>query len=252
MTDMSKPTDKAPLPSPSAAERKAIGESQSRRAKRSPRFSMKIEKAADGSLANVGPPHDDHEGWLSRLEDLFATHGRSFALSQLNSLLQAARGSDGGYDNTKVNAMLAFIEGARPQDELQAVLGVQMAITNELAIQALHRAARVDQIPQYDSAGGMAVRLLRTFVAQAETLAKLQRGGEQVVKVVHVHPGGQAVIGNVQTAGRGGGSDEIGNQPHAPDAEQSTAARSITAERLAAMPCADEERQPVPVPTGTR
>ena len=34
---------------------------------------------------------------------------------------------------------------------------------------------------------------------QAETLAKLQRGGEQVVKVVHVHPGAQAIVGNVVT-----------------------------------------------------
>lgn len=210
---------------------------------------MKIDKAADGSLANIGPPHADHEGWLDRLEDVFATRGRAFALSQLNSLLQAARGSD-GYDNTKVNSMLAFIEGAKPQDELQAVLGVQMAITNELAMQALHRAARVNQIPQYDSAAGMAVRLLRTFVAQVEALAKLQRGGEQVVKVVHVHPGGQAVVGNVVTTGKGGGSDENGDQPHAPDTEQLAAPRSITAERLTAMPSPDEERQPVPVPAG--
>ena len=58
-----------------------------------------------------------------------------------------------------------------------------------------------------------------------EALAKLQRGGEQVVKVVHAHPGGQAVIGNVvgnpkgsNGAGgepRGGGIDEKSNQPHA-------------------------------------
>jgi hypothetical protein len=70
---------------------------------------------------------------------------------------------------------------------------------------------------------------LRTFTLQAEALAKLQRGGEQVVRVVHVHPGGQAVIGNVvaRASGnssatdseqpRGGGVDEKSNQPHAKD-----------------------------------
>jgi integrase len=58
---------------------------------------------------------------------------------------------------------------------------------------------------------------------QAESLAKLQRGGEQIVKVVHVHPGGQAIVGNVvsgdsggaNTPGGGGVIHENGNQPHA-------------------------------------
>ena len=55
---------------------------------------------------------------------------------------------------------------------------------------------------------------------QAETLAKLQRGGEQVVKVVHVHPGAQAIVGNVMSGGAGSGagggvSNENRNQPHA-------------------------------------
>ncbi|MEQ1716264.1 MAG: hypothetical protein ABL907_09815, partial [Hyphomicrobium sp.] len=84
----------------------------------------------------------------------------------------------------------------------------------------LQRAMRVDQIPQFESASNSAVKLLRTFTIQAETLAKLQRGGEQVVKVVHVHPGAQAIVGNVVNGasggtGGGGGSDERWNQPHA-------------------------------------
>ena len=66
----------------------------------------------------------------------------------------------------------------------------------------------------------MAVKLARTFALQAETLAKLQRGGEQVVKVVHVHPGAQAVIGNVTAGTNGappgeGASHENRNRPHA-------------------------------------
>jgi len=104
----------------------------------------------------------------------------------------------------------------------------------------------------FESAGGMAVRLLRTFTAQAEALAKLQCGGEQVVRVVHVHPGAQAVIGTVKTSGRGGGTHEIGNQPHAPDNEQAHTPRSIAVEQLAAMPCQDAEREPMPVPLRAR
>jgi len=56
---------------------------------------------------------------------------------------------------------------------------------------------------------------LRTFTMQAETLAKLRRGGGQTVRVehVHVHPGGQAIVGAVTT---GGGSPlKSEEQPHA-------------------------------------
>ena len=76
-----------------------------------------------------------------------------------------------------------------------------MAITHSLAMELLGRARRADQIPQVDCAGNLAVKLLRTFMAQTEALAKLRRGGEQVVRVEHVHvyPGGQAIVGNVST-----------------------------------------------------
>ena len=70
-----------------------------------------------------------------------------------------------------------------------------MAMTHAAAQTVRQRALRVDQIPQFESASNAAIKLLRTFAMQAETLAKLQRGGEQVVKVVHVHPGVQAIFG---------------------------------------------------------
>ena len=52
------------------------------------------------------------------------------------------------------------------------------------------------------------MKLLRTFTVQIEALAKLKRGGEQTVRVEHVHvyPGGQAIVGaisNHRARGRG-------------------------------------------------
>jgi hypothetical protein len=52
---------------------------------------------------------------------------------------------------------------------------------------------------------------------QTEALAKLKRGGEQTVRVEHVHvyPGGQAIVGAVSNRKvEGGGVDENGNQAH--------------------------------------
>ena len=171
-------------------------------------------------LTVSGGAHNDHQGWLHRLQDVFGTHGQDFAVSQINWVMVACRDSDGNIDNAKLNGLLAMIEGAAPANEMQAALAVQMALTHDAAQTILHRALRVDQIPQFESASNSAVKLLRTFAMQAETLAKLQRGGEQVVKVVHVHPGAQAIVGNVVTGASGGGeggggTNERSNQPHA-------------------------------------
>ena len=49
-------------------------------------------------------------------------------------------------------------------------------------------------------------KLARTFAAQVEALRKHRTGGEQRVTVQHVNvaDGGQAIVGNVKTGGRGG------------------------------------------------
>ena len=101
----------------------------------------------------------------------------------------------------------------------------------------------------------MAVKLMRTYTAQIEALAKLQRGGEQVVKVVHVHPGGQAVVGNVRhghhpvvEASLGGGvRDENWRSTPCTPTRRSRATRSLPLEASAPLPCQDTAREPVPV-----
>jgi hypothetical protein len=115
----------------------------------------------------------------------------------------------------QINAALAVLDGARPKDEVEAMLVSEMAVTHGLAMDLLGRTKRAVEIPQFESAGNMAVKLLRTFTAQTEVLAKLRRGGEQTVRVEHVHvyPGGQAVVGNV-THGGGRGDGKCDNQPH--------------------------------------
>jgi len=91
------------------------------------------------------------------------------------------------------------------------MLAEQMAATHVLAMKELGHLRRAENVPQHDSHGSMAVKLLRTFAMQTEALAKLKRGGEQTVRVEHVHvyPGGQAIVGTVT---RDGGSDERGRQ----------------------------------------
>jgi hypothetical protein len=212
---------------------------------RSPRVRVDYLQDNACALTLLSGAHSDRDGWLLRLEDVFGTRGTDFPLSQLNRLMSACRDSEGKIDKTKVNGLLAMIEGAAPTNEVQAALAVQMALTHHAAQMMLERTLRADQIPQFECANNSAVKLLRTFTMQAETLAKLQRGGEQVVKVVHVHPGAQAIVGDVvQGPGGigGGGAHENRNQPHA-KAELSAASTQPMPEVWST----DERRDLVPV-----
>ena len=230
---------------PGDAERAAIAEASKRVRTRKPRLEAVCGQSNAGRIETLGPVHSDHAGWLARLQDAFGTCGTAFAIAQLNRLISASRTADGKIEHVTLNAKLAMIEGAAPENEVQAAIAVQMAVVHSVALHVLLRASRVDQIPQFDSACNSAVKLLRTFAVQAETLAKLQRGGEQVVKVVHVHPGAQAIVGNVvtgQNSERGGVDDEKGSQPYA---KAELPAASVVP--MFEVRSTDAQRQPVPL-----
>ncbi len=204
-------------PPPNQRELLEIEKARSRSENRRPRFTAKLDLDEDGSLSQIGPAHDDQDGWLARLEDMFGSTSREFALSQLNHILKVCQGSDGKFDSAKANGLLASIDGLKPSNEVEASLALQMAVTHELALQALARAKRADQLPQYDSAGGMAVRLLRTYTAQIEALTKLRRGGDSkeggelqpILKVMVVDPVVHASFGGSKTESKGiGGGGE--------------------------------------------
>jgi len=130
----------------------------------------------------------------------------------------------------------AIAHASKPKDEIEAMLASQMVVTHSLAMEFLGRAKRAGHIPQLDASGNLAVKLLRTYTAQVEALAKLRRGGEQTVRVehVHVHSGGQAIVGNV--APGGGASLESKDQPYA-----------LGYATSAALPCPNPPRDTLPI-----
>ncbi len=250
MTPNDKVAPASPVSPPSADEQRAIDEAVKRVADRAPRFAMRLRQKADNAIEILGGEHSDHQGWLTRLEDAFGTRGQAFAITSLNRLMMMCQDKDGKIDNVKLNGLMAFIEGTKPQNELQAALATQMAQTHLAAQQLLSRAVSVTEIPQFDSANNGANKLLRTFAMQAETLAKLQRGGEQIVKVVHVHAGARAVIGNVNTGASGAGegvTHENRNQPHTKGELPAPSAQPMPKMRSE-----DAERQPVPIASSRR
>jgi hypothetical protein len=128
-----------------------------------------------------------------------------------------------------VNAALAAIDGTRPENEMGAMLASQMAATHSLAMDMLGGTRRAGTTEQLQAHGALATKLLRTFTSQTEVLAKIKRGGEQTVRVEHVHvyQGGQAIVGAVSNRkGEGGGCDEKGSQAYGTQVQRAISAAS--------------------------
>ena len=108
----------------------------------------------------------------------------------------------------------AAVHSLGARDGLEALLAVQMVGVHSLAMKFLATAAREGQTTAgIELFTNRADRLLRTFAMQVETLKKYRSKGEQhcTVEHVHVHSGGQAVVGAVTARSRDRGVGDKGN-----------------------------------------
>jgi hypothetical protein len=206
--------DAAVKPDPGARDVAAIAYAKGRIAERRNRVAVNVD--GEGSALAFSCPHSDADGHYRHLLDTFGTTSPDFINVAISQMLEAMRGrGKAAPGQAEINAALAFISGIEPANEVEAALAAQMAVTNGMALELLGRTRREEYVTQLEASGGLAVKLLRTFTLQAETLAKLRRGGGQTVRVehVHVHAGGQAIVGNVSPGG--GASLKSEDQPHA-------------------------------------
>ena len=155
----------------------------------------------DGKKMHV--VHEDEAAGCQHLMRALGTDSADFmagVLSQLANAVSPGKDADGA----AINFALAVISGVEPKDELETMLGMQMAAIHMATMTFTRRLARVETIAQQDSAERALNRLMRTYVAQMEALKRYRTGGEQKVLVQHVNvnDGGQAIVGTVDR-GRG-------------------------------------------------
>ncbi len=208
-----------------------------------PRLSVKSKPNQPLEISHLHPA--DGAG----LALAFGTIEAGVANILLDSLINAA--CDGASNRPPseqdVNGVLAAVHGIRANDEIEAMLAVQMVATHFAATRALRRLKGSDTIPQQDSNGNLAAKLLRTFAAQTEALQRYRGKGQQKVTVehVHVHTGAQAIVGSVSQGGRD--NDENRGQPRAPENRG-----AIPFAPGATLPSEDATRDAVPVASGRR
>ncbi len=172
---------------------------------RRPPVRVKLQRV-NANQAKAHPPEGETEVWWDRLKKALGTTSSEFVEASLSQLQAAAQLPCGGISEIAVNAALAMVEAAAPKDEIEGALAVQMACTHTAAMAVLARFAGGGGTERRAAAlGSAAARLLKAYSTQVEALRRLRHGVNQYVRVEHVNvnDGGQAIIGNVKTAGPG-------------------------------------------------
>jgi hypothetical protein len=158
-----------------------------------------------------------------------------------NDTLQALWAGDCDDDasrDKKARAALSGLVGIAPRDELEAMLAAQLIAAHSASMESFRRATVSEHTVRQEELN-QANKLSRTFATLLDALNNHRGKGQQKIKVehVHVHAGGQAVVGIVERAG-GGDRRKPEEQPHEPMAAHAPEP---------ALPSADTEQNTVPL-----
>ena len=149
-------------------------------------------------VTQVATDHPDPKVGQSLLLESLGTADHDFLDGVIQNLANVGS-PNSGVDERGLNFLLAMVRGVEPRDQVETMLAAQMAVVHDASMSMARRLARAETITQQDAAERALNKLARTFTAQVEALKRYRTGGEQRVKVehVHVHEGGQAIVGAV-------------------------------------------------------
>jgi hypothetical protein len=151
------------------------------------------------------------------------------------------------YEGT-ISALMAI----SPQDEIEGMIATQLIASHNASMECFRRAMIGEQTFEGRRENlNQANKLSRTYSALLEALNRHRGKGQQKVTVehIHVHQGGQAIVGNVQSQG-GGLTSKAEEQPHA--LGHATSQEMWRADTIGrALPIASDEQRPMQDARGT-
>jgi hypothetical protein len=197
------------------------------------------KSAADDKKATtvVANDPDDLKGTLKHIGGSKSDHWNGVLANQTIQTLWLKH-SDKQTSDYQLSATVAGLVGIGPKDELQGMIAAQLLAAHNAAMECYRRAMIGEQSFEGRRENlSQANKLSRTYAVLLDALNHHRGKGQQKVTVehVHVHSGGQAVVGMVETPG-GGDRPKSEEQPHA-----------ITYAPGVEMPSANPERSIVPV-----
>lgn len=201
-----------------------------------------VAKRPKRSQQKSAAPHSD-EPASGRQKVLGGSRWDQWNTTLLNQTLDSLwiQNSDSAEYDRQITATFAALVGISPKDELEGMMAAQLVAAHNAAMECYRRA----MIGQQSFEGrrenlNQANKLSRTWAILLQALNHHRGKGQQKVTVehVHVHAGGQAVVGMLETPG-GGDRAKSEEQPHA---------KQIAHAPEPALRSPDSERERVPVP----
>ena len=202
-----------------------------------------------GKVLTIHP--DDPAERRGRLKSVGGSMSDAFNDMITRSTVDALwlKNADAGATELRCKAAMAALRGIGPQDELEGMLAAQLVAVNAAGMECFRRAMIPEQTPEGRRENlSQANKLSRTYVMLLEALNRHRGKGVQqkvTVEHVHVHAGGNAIVGSVETGG--GATQKIGGQPHAKsiaDASEPTLRRED--QELEPMQIAGNAKRPLP------
>lgn len=181
----------------------------------------------------------DRKGELKRIGGSQSDHWNNTLANQSIQALWL-KNSDTAAQDRQLSATVAALLGIAPKDELEGMMAAQLIAAHNAAMECFRRAMLGEQTFEGRRENlNQANKLSRTWTTLLNALNGHRGKGQQRVTVehVHVHSGGQAVVGMVETPG-GGGQRKTEEQPHA---------KQITDAQEPALWSPDADRETVPV-----
>jgi hypothetical protein len=172
------------------------------------------ELSAAKSLQKLDAPAnlqraDEHGGLMTEASRLVASmygvRDMKLAAHLVDQVIRTrAAWSSGHIDDPLEIAMTMLLE-MKPETIMEALLAVQMAAVHQAGMLSLQKAAfHSESSENPDLHMDRATRLMRLFIEQIDAMARLKgKTSQQKVTVehVHIHKGGQAIVGAVSAPG---------------------------------------------------
>jgi hypothetical protein len=157
--------------------------------------------------------------------------------------------SDENGRTRQMEAAISGLVGINPKDELEGMMAAQLIASHHAAMECYRRAMGPEQTFEGRRENlAQAGKLSRTHVLLVEGLNRHRGKGQQKVTVehVHVHAGGQAIVGNVG-APRGGDHTKTEEQPDAKQIAHAAQQEMPSAHEMErqALPLARHEERPM-------
>ena len=170
---------------PTALENRAVLDAISKTEARTyaPKFKMDWDEDTHTNTVDFDHPDGKTAYWLAKGET--GTGDSRFYLGLITQI--AALGESGKQvSETAADFAMSVVAAVEPQNEIEAMLAVQMAAVHQATMMMAKRLNHVDNVPQQDSAERAFNKLARTFTTQMDTLKRYRAKAQQTVRVERV------------------------------------------------------------------